>query len=363
MWMDHPAARLKFQQAIEYLSARRVTQCLEHLWCAERLGHSPDECASHRWFCWMLLGDFERAWRESDALDAHIDMRAEAGAERLWDGLPCDGKRVIVRCLHGYGDAIQFLRYAKPLRSRASRVIVETHPEMVSLVEKIAAVDEAITWGDGSSKNFTAWDQQIEVMELPRMFRTTVDTIPSVIPYVHVSHAARKRSLDLLGGPSRRPKVGVLWASSDWNIARCVPFVEFSRILSVPRLEFYSFQRGPRRSDLALLNGRVAVQDTAEHSPCIIDTAADLLNMDLLIAADTMAVHLAGALGRPVWTLLPYEADWRWMLKREDTPWYPSMRLLRQTAAGDWASVIDRVVLELTRTGCNKQALAFNRIG
>jgi hypothetical protein len=309
------------------------------------MGYQSDACAGYRWHCRMFLGQFEEAWSESDA----ICSRGAPDPHRLWDGTPLDGKRVIIRCLHGYGDAIQFLRYASFVRARAARVVVETHPEMVSLLSRLNEVDEVITWKNGSSKTFTDWDQQIEVMELPRVFRNTIRTIPAAVPYLAVTSEAKRRSLQLLG-PHARPRVGVLWGSSGFNPARSIPFAEFSRILLVPGISFYSFQRDPGRDDLASLQEHFAIHDTAEHSPEILDTAADLSNMDLLVTVDTMAAHLAGALGIPVWTLLAWHADWRWMVDREDTPWYPTMRLFRQPREGDWKSVVDRVVRELCVT-------------
>ncbi len=284
----------------------------------------------------MFLGEFERAWQESDDIAA----RGAPDCHRLWDGTPFDSKRVIIRCLHGYGDAIQFLRYAPCVKSRAREVIVETHPEMVALVSRCQGVDRVVTWGDGSQDGkFRDWDRQIEVMELPRAFRTTLGTIPSPIPYFSVT----RRSSVPRG--SRR-NVGILWESSQWNPLRSIPFPEMCRLLQVPGISFYSFQRGTAKADLAA--APVPVIDTSETSPDILDTAADLLEMDLLITVDTMAAHLAGALGRPVWTLLHWDADWRWMLDRSDSPWYPSMRIFRQPSPGDWTSVIDRVLAELS---------------
>jgi hypothetical protein len=329
-----------FQLAVEHFSNRRIVDSLHHFHHAERLGSDPAECASGRWTCWMLLGEFEQAWRESDSLS----LRATPDPNRFWDGLPFTGKRVILRCLHGYGDAIQFMRYAPLVRREASYLIVETHPELVSLFRGTPFIDEVITW-TGPDKGSPEWDQQIEVMELPRAFRTTLQTIPNAVPYLYVPEDARQRSCERLGG-SNRPRVGILWASSNWNPARNIELARLHPFLELSRFAFYSFQRGPERQELRQL--KYGIRDTAETSPEIADTAADLTNMDLLITVDTMAAHLAGALGKPVWTLLPYHADWRWMCDREDTPWYPTMRLFRQPAPGDWDSVIARIVDELT---------------
>jgi hypothetical protein len=326
-----------FQRAISELEGRRVQRALQGFREAEFLGENPKECAAQRWYCWMLLGEFEQAWKESDAI-------ASFGADdphALWDGKPFTGKRVIIRCLHGFGDAIQFLRYAKLIRESARHVIVETHPEMVSLLAGLPFVDEVIPWS-----NRRDWDQQIEVTELPRAFRTLSTTVPCFIPYFQIGIEERQRSRRMLVGNDKwhlkRPRIGLLWEASSWNPARSASLNDFRPLFDAP-CSFYSFQRGPAREQIADFCFRNRLHDTAEHSPGIADTAADLTNMDLLITVDTMAAHLGGALGLPVFTLLPWAADWRWMIDRNDTPWYPTMQLFRQITPGDWSDPVNRV--------------------
>jgi hypothetical protein len=303
---------------------------------AEQSGCDPNRCAAHRWQCWMLLGDFEQAWRESDSIDAR-DNRADC---RLWDQRPFDGKRVIVRCLHGYGDAIQFIRYLPLLRSQASEIIVETHPEMVSLLKRTRGAGRVIGWEENPVAGRTDWDQQIEVMELPRAFRTTLQTVPHDVPYLHLAESPRR----LHGG--RSPRIGLIWAASSWNPHRSISLSQLAPLLQVDGLSFFGFQHGPAREQLRIVTG---ISDAADVSHTILDTANDFLEIDLLITVDTMAAHLAGALGKPVWVLLPFEADWRWMLERDDSPWYPTMRLFRQPRRdGDWTPVVDRLVAELS---------------
>lgn len=335
-----------FDSGITAFKQRRIHDALKHFCHAENNGHDAEECCAYRWQCWMLLGDFENAWRESD----RIAERSREGADCLWDGLPFAGKRVVIRCLHGYGDAIQFLRYAPLVRQSAARVIVETHPEMVSLLKGVPGVDSVITWADGNSLKRADWDQQSEVMELPRAFRTTIETIPLREPYIGISPEAVAQSRRHMGS-SGKPKIGILWGSSGWNPARSLSLRQFVPILELEEFSFYSFQRGSAREELKSLPRHLTIQDTSSHSHSISDTAADLMNIDLLITVDTMAAHLAGALGVPVWTLLIHDSDWRWMLDREDSPWYPSMRLFRQPQAGDWASVMRRVAAELRSFG------------
>lgn len=339
-----PQPSVEFELAEKAFRERRITQALCHFSKAESLGYDSDECAANRWYCWMLLGKFERAWRESES----IASRGRSSPSHLWDGADFCGKRLIIRCLHGLGDAIQFIRYAELLRSSVSNITVETNTELLTLFRSLSYVDNVVSWEDGSSHHYTDWDQQIEVMELPGAFGTSYKTIPSAVPYIHVNPIAQQQSRSLLGRSQGLRKIGVVWQSGNWNPARSLPAVLLSPLLKLPGCRFFSFQRGPARSDLSVLRNVAFVHDTAEHSPDIADTAADLVNMDLIITVDTMLAHLAGALGKKVWMLLPFEADWRWMLDTSISPWYPTMTLFRQSSQGDWSDVIHAVTEKMT---------------
>jgi ADP-heptose:LPS heptosyltransferase len=299
----------------------------------------------------MLAGDFKRAWIESDAVAA---SGGNPGA--LWDGRPLDRGRILIRCLHGLGDAIQFVRYAALLKAAGSRIIVETHPELVSLMALMPAVDEARTWASDSIQP-DEWDNQIEVMELPYAFRTTLATIPAPVPYFAIGERAMREARERLRLDKLRPRVGLVWASSGWNPARSLPIRQILPLLQCDA-SFYSFQRGPEREALHVLKMRRAVFDTAHCTSEIAGTAADLCHMDIVITVDTMIAHLAGALGRPVWVLLPFDADWRWMTDRGDSPWYPTMRLFRQSSPGEWSRVIDRIRHELQQTVHSQRSAA-----
>jgi hypothetical protein len=338
---DHRRSRLTTASTL--LSSRQIEGALAAFDLAERVGFDPDECSAGRWYCWMLLGNFELAWQESDA----IESRGRPDPNRLWDGSGFNGKRVLLRCLHGYGDAIQFVRYASDIRQNAKYLIVQTHPEMVSLFRYAHAVDQVITWGADAEDQGVAYDHEIEIMELPRAFRTSVSTIPQVCPYIGVSPEKLERSYEHVFETGRL-KVGFTWRSSSYDESRSIPLKQLLDVLLPMPIQLFSLQRGQARQELKCIECSRIV-DTAEHSMEIVDTATDLANLDLIVTVDTMVAHLAGALARPVWVLLPQKADWRWMLGRTDSPWYPTMRLFRQKAPGDWKSVCSQLSSELKR--------------
>ncbi|MFN7997257.1 MAG: hypothetical protein U0Q18_26815 [Bryobacteraceae bacterium] len=336
---DCPGAA-EFRSGLTAFSERRIPAALDSLDRAQRAGYDADQCSAQRWYCYMLMGRFEEAWQESDRIAA----RGNPDPYCLWNGTPFSGKRVIIRCLHGLGDAIQFVRYARLVRREASRVIVETHAELLPLFGGIPFIDDVITWA-GTPQSLT-WDVQVEVMELPKIYRSTLSTLPCDTPYIFPD-SKRVAAVEAALGARKKPRIGLVWAASDWNPFRNVPLAALLPILRLPGFDFYSFQYGPHREELSQLTPRIEVHDVIKWSEEIADTAAALMSMDLLISADTMAAHLGGALGRTVWTLLYTASDWRWMLYRPDSPWYPAMRLFRQETPGDWEAPVQQMLRRL----------------
>ncbi len=280
----------------------------------------------------MLLGDFESAWAESDA----IQRRGKPDPNRFWDGRSPRGRDVIVRCLHGLGDTLQFIRYVHLLHQQANSVVIEAQPPLKPLLQESRLADCVITWGDAQP----FWDMQIEIMELPRIFRTTLQTIPTAAPYLRIDAGAGSES-----ATNSRLRVGIAWASGAYNPARSVPLQEIARLCKVRHIELFSLQAEPERSELASCGAPIC--DLYHQAASVLSAARTLQTMSIVITVDTMMAHLAGALGCRTWTLLPYACDWRWMLRRRDSPWYPSMRLFRQPRPGDWHSVIEEVQSEL----------------
>lgn len=330
-------------KAEQQLSAMRIHQAITLYDQAEVAGCDPDVAAAGRWTCYMLLGDFERAWCEGD----HINRRGKPDANRFWNGKPLNGNRVLIRCLHGLGDTIQFIRYAPLLRGITKSVIIEAQPKLKELLRQSQLADDVITWKDTEPP----WDQQVEVMELPRIFRTTLGTIPSDVPYISVSDAQPSNPDSL--------NVGIVWNSSAFNPARSIPLAELAPIFDIPRLNFFSLQCGSEDEELAHWVPRIS--DIHDQVNTLEDTARVIRTLQLVITVDTMTAHLAGAMAVPVWTLLPYECDWRWMIDREDSPWYPTMRLFRQPQQGDWNAVVRSLTSELKQlaTRANEQNGSF----
>ena len=318
-----------FQEAEQRLRSMCIEQAVRLYQTAERAGYDPDACGGGRWICHMLLGQFERAWEESDTIAA----RGKPDRHRYWDGQPFHGRKVLIRCLHGLGDTIQFVRYAPLIREHARTLALEAQPALKSLIEASQLADTVITWGEPEPP----WDQQVEVVELPRIFRTKLETIPNRVPYLDVPSAPVIAPHH--GG--RPMRVGVVWASSNYNPARSVPLEDVARLFAIPCTSFFSLQAGEERAQLKSLSQEIA--DLQTDPACVRATAEKLKTLDLVITVDTMMAHLAGAMGRPVWTLLPFQCDWRWMMARDDSPWYPTMRLFRQPRPGDWQSVIESV--------------------
>ena len=344
-------AQILLQQAEARLNRRDVPTAVTAFNSAEAAGADADRCAGGRWIAHMLGGSFLEAWHESDS----IRRRGVPDTHRLWEGENLRGRRVMLRCLHGYGDAVQFLRYVPRLRTRASQVIIEVPPAMVEIAPCFDGVETVITWGAGAPAYAIQWDVQIEVMELPYFFRTEQHELPVAEKYLHLPAGVKRQAAQIMGSSSW-PRVGVVWAGGDWNPERSLPLPLLLPLLSTSKCEFWSLQGGRSREEWGALPASPHLRDAACCGDGILPLAAVIVQLDLVITVDTLAAHLAGALGKPAWVLLQYAADWRWMLGRSESLWYPSLRLFRQPEQGDWTSVVACVHQALTNWMAEKAA-------
>jgi hypothetical protein len=290
-----------------------------------------------QWMEHMRRGEFDQAWRNSDILlRRHLAAQIAATEvprhqQIIWNGASLQGKRVLVRCYHGLGDTIQFIRYIPLLKTIAAQVAVWAQPSLIPLLSTAWEIDRMIPLHDGTPD--CDYDVDVEVMELPYVFRTTVETIPSRIPYLHVDAFA-------LG--DLKMKVGLVWRGGDWDPRRNVPFELLTQLAELQEISFYVLQQ-----ETTAWEHHPSFKTILPHGADALMTARIMRALDLVISIDSMPAHLAGALGVRTWTLLQKNADWRWMCGRDDSPWYPTMRLFRQQQAGDWQPLAAQVKREL----------------
>lgn len=293
----------------------------------------------------MRRGDFAEAWRQTDRTELPRRVRqAQPGFMReprhlRWDGSGFAGRSVRVWCEHGLGDTLQFLRFVPALAAQARELHLMVQPPLVALLQGAPGLGRVHDgWRDAPPPPH---DVEIEVMELAYALRTTLETLPP--PYPHLAAQARGDFSGLPDGTSLR--VGLLWAASDWDRSRSVPLPTLAPLVATPGVRFFGLQQGAALNEPCAVPP--AIEPLSRHTRQIPAAAAAMLALDLIITVDGMPAHLAGTLGRPTWVLLKHEADWRWMAGRSDSPWYPSMRLFRQPAPGDWTAPIKEMARAL----------------
>jgi len=287
------------------------------------------------WTSAMRCGDFDAAWKVSDAELARRTGRKFGDAcvprhlQFLWDGRALVRKRVLVHCYHGLGDTLQFVRLLPLLRRRAEHVVLWTQPALIGLLAGMPGVDRIAPLHDGSPE-FDR-DADIELMELAHALRVQRAELPRP-PYLSAPAPAR--------AGDERPRVGIAWRAGGWNPSRSVPSALLARLGEIPGLAWVSLQYPPE-----------PLPFVATHAGCrdIVELACRMRALDLVISVDTMIAHLAGALGLRTWTLLPRPCDWRWPEAGNRSWWYPTMRLVRQPQAQDWESVMVHLSVALTR--------------
>ena len=321
----------------------RLKESIEAYYQAIHL--QPDHAESHvnLGIIFLLKGNFLQGWKEYEwrwkCNDPQTDRRHFV--QPAWNGSSLNGKTIFLYAEQGFGDTIQFIRYVNMLAVYEVDIIVECQPELLKLFENIDAITELIV----SRESQPDFDVHASLLSLPGILGTGIESIPSEVPYLFP-----KSSPFVCLSSNSKLKVGIVWAGNlkhpnDSN--RSIDLHQFSVLFDIGDCEFYSLQIGAERDDIIAYNYSGTIIDLGINFTDFFDTATAILELDLVISVDTAVAHLTGALGKQVWTLLPYMSDWRWMLDREDTPWYPSMRLFRQSETRDWSGVFDQVRLAL----------------
>jgi Tfp pilus assembly protein PilF len=298
----------------------------------------------------LLQGDYANGWQEYEWRWKARDFTSPPRHffQPPWTGTDLAGRTLFVHAEQGVGDTLQFVRYLPLVAARGGRVILEANPELTRLLSANAVAPQILSRGDP----LPPFDFHIPLLSLPRIFGTTLATIPASPSYLHADPSLAAGWREKLAALSPRPKVGLAWAGN--------PQLKFDHLRSPRQLsllapladapvDFISLQKGPPAEQTKNPPKKMNLHDFTSQLTDFSDTAALVAGLDLVISSDTAVIHLAGALGKPVWTLLPFIPDWRWQLAGENSPWYPTMRLFRQPRPGDWATPISQAAAALRR--------------
>jgi tetratricopeptide (TPR) repeat protein len=363
--------------------------CFEHA-----LRQNPQTAGPHhnRALLWLLLGKWTEGWPEYEWRWKTSDFTRLSFQQPRWDGSPLQGRSILLVAEQGLGDTVQFLRYVPLVEQRGGRVIVQCQPALKRLLQESAGIKNLIVQGAPLPK----FDVYSPLLSLPGILKTSPSTVPADVPYIHPKTelvGQWRRNLSGVRRPvssvkntlssdtgHRTPdsgllRVGIAWQGSPayrFDRQRSIPLKEFACLANVPGVQLISLQKGPGTEQVksgvrSPVSGVKNPADSGHRTPdsgrfcfdlgdCFdeasgpfMDTAAVMESLDLVITSDTVIPHLAGALGIPVWVALPLIPDWRWLLQREDSPWYPTMRLFRQTRKGQWEDVFVRIAGQLAK--------------
>ena len=267
-------------------------------------------------------------------------------SQPLWKGEPLEGSRILLHAEQGMGDTLQFVRYVPLVAARGAKVVLEVQPRLHRLLTQAPGATEIICRGEALPE----FDLQCPLLSLPLATGTELNTIPAQIPYLYPDPAQAEKWRQRLSGDSLR--IGLAWAGNPLHpheFWRSIPLEQLAPITKLEGATFYSLQMGAPADQLKRWKSQARVIDLQDEQKDFADTAAIVANLDLVISIDTAVAHLAGAMGKPVWIVLCKAADWRWMLEREDSPWYPTARLFRQSTMGNWQAVVIAIEHELRK--------------
>jgi len=312
--------------------------------CRSALSLSPDFAEAHWNLALNLLlqGRYTEGWREYEWRWQRATFTSPVRHINIpqWDGSALEGKTILMHAEQGFGDAIQFVRYVPLVAKLGGSLFLECHPELVSLFLGIEGVQTVVPFGPPLPDT----DYQISLLSLPRIFGTTVDNIPSKTPYLSPSAGHRSKWAHLLTDFRNTTRIGLIWAGKSYpDPLRSCRLSDLAPLTAVDKCTFFSLQIGPGAEQISCTPPGVELVDLTAEINDFSDTAALIEQLDLVISIDTATAHLAGALGKPTWLLLPHAPDWRWLSQRADSPWYPGMRLFRQETSGKWDAVINKV--------------------
>ena len=298
----------------------------------------PDLRWNHGLAC-LALGDYDRGWRDYEFRWPARQKDKPALDKPEWKGEPLQDRSLLLYTEQGFGDSIMFVRFAQQLARAKNRVQLQCQPQLKRLFAAQTELETVVAKGE----TLPSYDLQAPLMSLPHLLKLSRDNDYHAQNYLSLKDLSLAPLPD---APEEHKKIAVTWTSaphSEITEKKSIPYSHFRKLFNTPNCTFYSVQVTAEATAVTDMNRRSNVHDLREHISDFADTAGFLNQVDLVISVDTATAHLAGALGKPTWTLLPYAADWRWRLHRTDTPWYPSMRLFRQDRAGSWERLLEEI--------------------
>ena len=297
---------------------------------------------------WLTKPNFAKGWPAYESRWGLKDNVPRDFTQPRWQGEDLKGRRIFLSTEQGFGDTLQFIRFVPNVKAKGGHVIVEGRAPLLRLLRSVKGVDEVVD----REASPPAFDIYCPLLSLPMIFRTDLASLPAKVPYVTPPPALKERFRPLLAQAGNRLKVGLVWSGSVTfknNRNRAATLEHFLTLLDVPGICLISLQKGPPIQELRACGCRSLILDADPLLQDFADTAALIQELDLVIMTDSSVAHLTGALGMPIWVLLCFAADWRWLRDRDDSPWYPSMRLFRQRTPGQWDDVFARVKTELRK--------------
>jgi len=294
---------------------------------------------------YLYLGNYRQAWPDYEVriVTGQLPKKALPGSQ--WNGEPYSGKRLVLIVEQGFGDTLWVARYLPRVKALGGELVIECQAELIPLIAAMGAADRLIP----RNAPLPSADYYCYLCSLPGLFTVDFSSIPNS-PYLSPPSERRGKFAPLFERAGGRLKVGIVWSGSvtfKKNQERAQPLMRFFQAFALPGVQLYSLQKGPRTNELTSLPNGGPIIDLAPYLDDFADTAAAIAELDLVIMTDSAVAHLAGAMGKPVWLLLGYVAHWLWLLDRTDNPWYPSLRLFRPRAEGDWDYVFDSASVEL----------------
>ncbi len=290
----------------------------------------------NRALAYLQKGDYIKGFKGYEWRLQRDDVHKHELDKPVWKGKSLKGKTIFLTAEQGFGDMIQFVRFIPLIAKKAKSVILECQPEMFELMRLVDGVDKVVRMGEP----IPDFDMHVPLLSVPHILKTTLDTLPDTVPYFNVKPAETKY---IPASQHKRLRVGLVWSGKATPYDRSCDFEKLLPLMQNTKVNYYSFQLGGRRDDIKQVGAEAYIYDMGGSIRDFHDTARLMQHMDLIISIDSAAAHLAGALGLPVWVILLHSSDWRWLLNRDDSPWYPTMRLFRQTESYSWDGCLKQV--------------------